>query len=97
VDFLAFLPGGMVAGERANWSEDMVEQGILDLITQARVEADPNIREEVFEQLQVYSQESGAYAPFVLPAIQIVSQRDIEGYVWHPMWTIDVALLSRSE
>jgi peptide/nickel transport system substrate-binding protein len=97
VDFLTFLPGGMVAGDRTNWSEDMVDQEILDLITQARVESNPAVRDDVFEQLQTYAQESGAYAPFNLPAIQIVFQSDIEGYVWHPMWTVDVTLLSRSE
>ncbi len=97
VDFLSFLPGGKVAKERTNWTEDMVDQEILDLIAQARVESNPEARADVFEQLQVYSQESGAYAPFNVPAIQTAFGSDIEGYIWHPVWTIDVTLLSRSE
>ncbi|UCC51409.1 MAG: hypothetical protein JSV68_20215, partial [Anaerolineaceae bacterium] len=96
-DFLSFLPGGMVADERTNWEEDTVDQEILDLIAQARVESDPEVRDEVFEQLQVYAQESGAYAPFNVPAIQTAFSSDIEGYVWHPLWLVDVALLNRSE
>jgi peptide/nickel transport system substrate-binding protein len=97
VDFLSFLPGGKVAEERTNWTEDMAEPEILDLIAQARVEADPEARLEVFEQLQLYAQESGAYAPFSVPAIQTAFRSNIEGYIWHPEWSVDVALLSRSE
>ena len=97
VDFLSFLPGGMVAGERTNWSEDMVDQETVDLITRARVESNHEARAELFEQLQVFSQENSAYAPFILPAIQTAFRSDIEGYVWHPLWGVDVALLSRSE
>jgi peptide/nickel transport system substrate-binding protein len=97
VDFLSFLPGGKVAEERTNWTEAMADQEILDLIAQARVEEEPEARLEVFEQLQLYAQESGAYAPFNVPAIQTAYRSDIEGYVWHPEWSVDVALLSRSE
>jgi peptide/nickel transport system substrate-binding protein len=97
VDFLSFLPGGMVATERTNWEEDMVDRETLDLIAQARAESDLEARGELFEQLQVYAQESGAYAPFNLPAIQTAFRSDIEGYVWHPLWLVDFTLLSRSE
>ena len=97
MDFLSFLPGGKVADERTNWFEDSLDQEILDLIAQAKVESDPAARAEVFEQLQIFAQESGAYAPFNVPAIQTAFGSDIQGYVWHPDWGLDVALLSRSE
>lgn len=97
IDFLSFLPGGKVALERTHWTEDMAPPEILDLIAQARVEADPDARLEVFEQLQLFAQESGAYAPFNVPAIQTAFGSDIQGYVWHPEWGVDVTLLSRSE
>ena len=97
VDFLSFLPGGKVADERTNWFEDSADQEILDLIARAKVESDPAARAEVFEALQIYAQESGAYAPFSVPAIQTAFGSDIQGYVWHPDWGLDVALLSRSE
>jgi peptide/nickel transport system substrate-binding protein len=96
VDFLSFLPGGKVAEERTNWTEDMAEQATLDLIAQAKVEADPEARAEVFEELQLYAQENGAYAPFSVPAIQTAFRSDIQGYIWHPEWGLDLALLSRS-
>jgi len=96
VDFLAFLPGGKVAGERTNWTEDMIDADTLALIAQARTETDPVVRAEVFEQLQIYAQENGAYAPFNVPAIQTAFQSDIQGYIWHPDWGFDLALLSRS-
>lgn len=95
IDFLSFLPGGKVAEERTNWSD--APQEILDLIAQARVESDTETRLDIFAQLQDYSQESGAYAPFNVPTIQTAYLANIEGYVWHPAWTLDISLLSRSE
>ncbi len=97
VDFLSFLPGGKVAGERTNWTEDSIDPATLDLIAQARSEADPETRADIFEQLQIFAQESGAYAPFNVPAIQTAYRSDLQGYVWHPEWSLDLALLSRSE
>jgi peptide/nickel transport system substrate-binding protein len=95
IDFLSFLPGGKVAEERTNWSDAPEE--ILDLIAQARIESNTDVRLEIFAQLQDYAQESGAYAPFSVPTIQTAYLTNIEGYVWHPAWTLDIALLSRSQ
>ncbi|MGJ3238555.1 MAG: ABC transporter substrate-binding protein [Anaerolineae bacterium] len=97
VDFLSFLPGGKVAEERTLWTTDGVDQEILDLIAQAATESDPEARLDAFAQLQAWSQENGAYAPFNVPTIQTVTAADIEGYIWHPSWTLDITLLSRAE
>ena len=97
VDFLEFLPGGKVATERTKWSEDMVDAEVLDLIAQAKVETDADARAELFTQLQDFAQTSGAFAPFSVPAVQTAFRSDIEGYVWHPQWGLDLALLSRTE
>jgi hypothetical protein len=43
------------------------------------------------------AQQDSAFAPFNQPAIQTAFRSDIQGYVWHPQWLIDVALLSRSQ
>lgn len=96
VDFLSFLPGGKVAEERTNWTTEGVDPEILDLIARASVESDTEERLAIFAQLQDYAQESGAYAPFSVPTIQTAYLSNIEGYVWHPAWTLDLALLSRS-
>jgi peptide/nickel transport system substrate-binding protein len=97
VDFLSFLPGGKVAAERTNWTSDMVDQEVLDLIAAASVETDPAARAELFNQLQEWNQQNGAYAPFNVPAIQVAYRADLLGYVWHPAWSVDVTLLSRAE
>ena len=97
VDFLEFLPGGKVSGERARWTEDMASPDVLELIKQAKVESDPAKRTEIFNQLQDFAQKSGAFAPFSVPAVQTAFRSDIQGYVWHPQWGLDVALLSRKE
>ncbi len=39
-DFLAFLPGGKVATERALWTPETADPAMLDLIEQAKVEID---------------------------------------------------------
>lgn len=97
VDFLSFLPGGKVAKERTNWTEEMLDEETLALIAQAGTETDEAARAELFNQLQAYAQENGAYAPFNVPAIQTAFRSDIEGYVWHPEWGLDLAALSQSE
>jgi peptide/nickel transport system substrate-binding protein len=97
VDFLEFLPGGKVATERAMWSTEMVDQTILDLIAQAKVETDPAKRAEIFVQLQDFAQTDSAFAPFSVPAVQTAYRSDIQGYVNHPQWGFDVSLLSRIE
>ena len=96
VDFLEFLPGGKVATDRTRWTEEMVSREILDLIARAKVESDAAARAEIFTQLQEFAQESSAFAPFSVPAVQTAFRADIQGYVWHPQWGLDLSLLSRS-
>lgn len=94
-DFLAFLPGGKVASERAKWDE--APQEILDLIEQAKTEPDQDARVALYVQLQEWAQDNSAFAPFNQPDIQTAFRANLEGYIWHPQWLIDVALLSRAE
>jgi ABC-type transport system substrate-binding protein len=93
-DFLAFLPGGKVATERAKWSPELAPVELNDLIAQAKVETDPAKRLEIYSQLQAMAQDIGAFAPFVQPAVQTAFRANIQGYVWHPQWLVDLALLS---
>jgi len=96
-DFLSFLPGGKVADERANWSLDMVDPEIQALIEQVAVETDNDVRLELYGELQLWMQENGIFAPFNNPALQTAYGTDIQGYILHPAWLLDVSLLSRSE
>lgn len=96
LDVLSFLPGGKVAEERAKWlSTD--DQELLDLIAQAAVETDAEARVAIFGALQDKLQESGPFAAFNVPSLQTAYLADIEGYYYHPQWTLDVAILSRAE
>lgn len=93
-DFLAFLPGGKVAVERAKWTTAPDE--VLGWIEQAKNETDEATRIEIYSQLQSWALENSAFAPFNQPAIQTAFLSNLQGYVWHPQWLLDVALLSRS-
>ncbi len=95
-DFLAFLPGGPVATKRANWTPEMMSKEASDWLAQAKIEADPAKRIDLYTKLQDYAQQNGPFAPFIQPAIQTAFRSNLQGYVWHPMWLVDVALLSRS-
>jgi len=97
LDFLSFLPGGKVAEERTNWSFESAPAEIQELITAANNESDTEARVEIFTQLQEYQQQNGPYAPFNVPDLQTAYGSDIEGYVFHPAWTLDVSILSRVE
>jgi peptide/nickel transport system substrate-binding protein len=94
-DLLAFLPGGKVASERTGWKT--ADADLQALIDEAKVATDSMARTAVFASLQTYLQESGPFAPFNQPDIQTAFRSNIEGYVWHPQWLIDVSLLSRAE
>src|SRR5690606_4242530 len=96
VDFLSFLPGGKVSTERAKWSTEGIDQKVLDMIAQVAIEPDQETRLGLYEELQRWMQQNAPFAPFNQPDIQTAYRADIEGYVWHPQWLIDVALLSRA-
>lgn len=97
LDVLSFLPGGKVGGERANWSDDRAAAEILELRDAATVESDPEARLELFFAIQEYLQANGPWAPFILPPSKKAYSADIEGFLWHFQWGLDVALLSRAE
>lgn len=97
VDFISFLPGGKVAFERTNWFIEDAPEDIQELIGRAAVETDVETRIEIFGELQRFNQQSGPYAPFNQPDIQTAFRADLQGYIWHPAWLLDVSLLSRDE
>jgi peptide/nickel transport system substrate-binding protein len=95
-DFLAFLPGGKVAKERALWLEDTVSQELLDTIAAARVELNEEARLSLYGELQLANQQNSPFAPYNQPDIQTAFRADLQGYVWHPVWLVNLSLLSRS-
>ena len=97
LDFLSFLPGGKVATERNNWQPEDVPQNIQDLIAAAKSTSGAAERLEIFTALQEFNQQSGPFAPFNVPGMQTAYLANIEGYIFHPQWTLDVSILSRAE
>lgn len=97
VDVLAFVPGGKVATERLRFTEERAPAEILELRDAVKQESDPVRRAELFEQIQLWLQESGNFAPFLYPPTQTALRAGISGYNWHPQWVMDVALISRDE
>jgi peptide/nickel transport system substrate-binding protein len=95
-DTLSFAPGGKVAAERARWTLENADEEGVALVERARTETDPEGRVEVFTQLQEYLRQNGRFAPFLQPNVQTAFRSDLQGYVWHPQWLLDVSLLSRS-
>ncbi len=97
VDFLSFLPGGKVAEERTNWTADMVDDDINSLIESATTETDILKRQEIFDQLQQFSQKEGAFAPFMVHASRTAFDKNLQGFYFHPEWGFDLSILSFSE
>jgi peptide/nickel transport system substrate-binding protein len=94
-DVLSFLPGGKVATERANWMPENASDEVLSLIEEAQAETDPDARLAIYGELQEYLQENGPFAPFNQPALQTAYASDIQGYLLHPQWLMDISLLER--
>lgn len=97
IDQLAFVAGGKVAAERARWTDENADPEILELRDRALVESDPAEREAIFSAIQEYMQQRGPFAAFLQPDVQTAYKSDIQGYVWHPQWLVDVSILSRAE
>lgn len=95
-NYVAFLPD-RILGERARWTSENADPEILDLRDRAETEIDPDARVEVFHAIQDYLMEKGPWAPFLFSGAQAAYRADLEGYVYHPQWLLDVALLRRAE
>ncbi|MDX2141304.1 MAG: ABC transporter substrate-binding protein [Chloroflexota bacterium] len=93
-DLLSFLPGGKVATERAQWLPENADPELLALIEQTGTTFETDARIALYGQLQDYLQESSPFAPFNQPDIQTAFVSSLQGYVWHPQWLLDVAILS---
>jgi peptide/nickel transport system substrate-binding protein len=95
-DYILFMPD-LLVGKRANWTEaGGADKTALDIRDRASKETDPDKRNAVFGEMQDYLQQNGPWAPFLQPGVQTAFRANIQGYVWHPQWLLDVALLSRS-
>jgi peptide/nickel transport system substrate-binding protein len=94
-DYIAFLPDQLV-GLRVNWTGDNADETIIRLRDTAMTEIETDARVQVFQEIQDYLQENGPFAPFLQSSVQVGYQSDIEGFVHHPLYILDVTQLSRA-
>ncbi len=92
--YLEFLPGRLV-GLRAGWTAEAASEEILGILNAALTETETEARVALFEQMQDYLIESGPYAPVIQPGVQVGLSQEVQGFVYHPHWRVDLALLSK--
>jgi len=95
-DYTVFLPERLV-GLRARWMEADADPAAIELRDRAETTTDPDGRVAVFGEIQDYLQESGPWAPFIQPGVQVGYRSNIDGVVFHIQWLLDVALISRTD
>src|SRR5258708_27632630 len=94
LDYVEFLPTGIV-GKRVNWTDANADKAITALRDQVKAETDAAKRAALFGQIQTYLQESGPWAPFVQPGVQIGYRATLKGFAYNIQWGIDPATFSR--
>jgi peptide/nickel transport system substrate-binding protein len=93
-DRLSFLPEGKV-GLRANWTNANSTPEIQALRDRAAVATDAAERDEVWSEIQAYWFEDSPFAAFLQPGLEVAHSSELQGFYEHPMWRVDVALLSK--
>ncbi|GAB4439610.1 MAG: ABC transporter substrate-binding protein [Anaerolineae bacterium] len=92
LDYVEFLPAGVV-GNRANWTDDNADAEILALRDQVKVETDPDARNELFREIQLYEMESGPFAPLFQPGVHFAYRANLTGFNYNGQWRVDLTLL----
>jgi peptide/nickel transport system substrate-binding protein len=92
LDYVEFLPEGVV-GNRANWTDENADQEILDLRDAVKVETDPDVRNELFREIQIYEMESGPFVPLFQPGVHFAYDANLQGFNYHGQWRADLTLL----
>jgi len=93
LDYVEFLPGGVV-GLRANWTDENADATILELRDRVKVEIDPEVRNELFREIQLYEQQSGPFAPLFQPGVHFAYTSALKGFAYNGQWRVDLAALS---
>jgi peptide/nickel transport system substrate-binding protein len=96
LDYVEFLPAGVV-GNRANWTDENAAPEILALRDKVKVETDPDARNGLFREIQLYEQQSGPFAPLFQPGVHFAYTTALEGFNYNGQWRVDLTLLSLSE
>jgi peptide/nickel transport system substrate-binding protein len=92
--YLQLLPGG-VLGNRSQWTEERADPEILALRDQARVEADPQKRIELWNQIQEYLVQEGPYIGLVQAGLQMGLRNNIKGFIYNPIYGVEPSLITK--
>lgn len=95
-NYVEFMPE-MLVGLRTRWTEANADPAAVELRDRALSTVDAEGRLAVFAEMQDYLMESGPYAPFLQPGVQAAYRDDLQGFAWHPQWTLDLTLLRLAE
>lgn len=93
-DRLSFLPEGKVS-LRANWTDANASDAIKALRDEAKVTTDGARRDEIWSEIQALWFEESPFAPMLQPGLQVAHSSAVQGFYQHPMWSVDVAILSK--
>ncbi|NIA03556.1 MAG: ABC transporter substrate-binding protein [Nitrospirae bacterium] len=93
LDYVEFLPAGVV-GNRANWTDANADQEIIDLRNAVKVETDPQKRDDLFRQIQMYEQQSGPFTPLFQPGVHFAYNANLKGFSYNGQWRVDLTQLS---
>lgn len=93
LDYVEFLPEGVV-GNRANWTDENADQKIIDLRDAVKVETDPETRNELFREIQLYEQQHGPFTPLFQPGVHFAYNANLQGFNYNGQWRVDLTLLS---
>ena len=93
LDYVEFLPAGVV-GNRANWTDENADQEILNLRDAVKVETDPNKRNDLFRDIQLYEQQKGPFTPLFQPGVHFAYNADLKGFYYNGQWRVDLTALS---
>ncbi len=93
LDYVEFLPEGVV-GNRANWTAENADQEILDLRDAVKIETDPEKRNELFHEIQIYEQHHGPFVPLFQPGVHFAYSASLKGFYYNGQWRVDLTQLS---
>lgn len=93
LDYVEFLPSGVV-GNRANWTDANADQQIIDLRNAVKVETDPQKRNDLFQKIQMYEQQSGPFTPLFQPGVHFAYNANLKGFSYNGQWRVDLTKLS---
>ena len=93
-NYVAFAPGGIVAGNRVNWKKGAAPE-IEALAAKALAEPDATKRAADFQEFQRGLNTASPIISLIQPAQVFLSAKALKGLAYNLVWTVNVAELSQ--